>query len=105
MGNTITIKVFGSLYYILDSLKMERFNNRLSNLEGMSIANIISFVIFVLSLKKLVNLSAKIQALKNLNKTNLTDTFKSREGNLIKNQFQHYIIRIEAHPKFSNNQP
>ena len=35
----------------------------------MSTVNIISFIIFVLSLKQLVNLSVKIQALEKLNKT------------------------------------
>ena len=68
---------FGSLYdKMLDSLKMEQLNERISNLDGiyvMSIVNIISFIIFVLSLKKLVNLSAKIQALEKLNKTDHRD--------------------------------
>ena len=40
----------------------------------MSIINIISIIIFVLSLKKLVNLSAKMQALETLNKTDHRDT-------------------------------
>ena len=63
---TIAMGGFGSLYdNMLDSLKMKWLNERISNLDGiyvMSIVSIISFIIFDLSLKKLVNVSANIQA-------------------------------------------
>ena len=55
-----------SMITCLESLKMEWLNERVSNLDEiyeMSIINIISFDIFVLSLNTLINLSAKIQAL------------------------------------------
>ena len=69
---------FGSLYNnMLDSSEMEWLNERISNLDGiyvMSIVNIISIIIFVLSLKMLINLSAKIQALEKLNKSDNRDT-------------------------------
>ena len=67
MGNTTTLKVSVSLYdNSLDSMKTGWLNERTSNLDeiyAVSIVNIISIIIFVVSTKKLVNLSAKIQAL------------------------------------------
>ena len=67
MGNTITMEGFEPLCdIILDSLKIEQLNERITNLDDiyvMSIVNIISIIIFVLSPKKLTNLSAKIQVL------------------------------------------
>ena len=51
---------------------MEWLNERISNLDGiyvMSIVTTINFIIFVLSLKMVVNLSAKIQALEKPKKT------------------------------------
>ena len=49
---------FGSLYdNMLDSLKMEQINEKISNIHGIyviSVVNIISFIIFILSLKKKV---------------------------------------------------
>ena len=54
---------FGSLYDdIPDSLKMDQLNEKTAHLNGiyvMSILNLISFIIFVLSLKKLINLSVR----------------------------------------------
>ena len=95
MGNTITFEGFGSLYDdILDGLKIEWLNERITNLDKIyvtSIVNIISFIIFVLSLKKLVNLSAKIQSLEKPNKIDHRDIQNQR--NLMEHQFQCCIIR------------
>ena len=66
----------GSLYdNVLDSLKMEQLNERIYNLGGVYVMSvvIISFIIFVLSLKQLVNLSAKIQALEKPSKADHRD--------------------------------
>ena len=61
---------------MLNSLKMKQLNERIMNWDGiyiMSIVNIISFIIFILLPKKLVNLSAKIQALEKPNKIDHRD--------------------------------
>lgn len=62
---------FGFLYdNTLDSLKLEWLNETITNLDGVyirSLVNIISIIIFVLSLKKLGSLSAKMQAFEKLN--------------------------------------
>ena len=79
---------FGSRYdNMLDSLKMEQLNERTSSLDGiyaMSNVNIVSILIFVLSLKMLTNLSAKIQTdlRKNVVKQS-TDRLKPRHKNLM----------------------
>lgn len=56
----------------LDSLQMEGLNERLPNVDGIyaeSVVNTISFISVVLPLKKLFNLSAKMQTLEKSNKT------------------------------------
>lgn len=72
MGKAIIMEGFGSLYdNILDCLKLELLNERISNLHGInvrSIASIISFMIFLLPLKMLINLSAIMQALEKYEK-------------------------------------
>ena len=97
---------FGSLFdNMLDRMKIEQSSERISNLDGiyvMSIVTTISIIIFVLSLKKLVDLNAKIQALEK----QITEIFKSGQKNLMESQFQNWIIRIEINsPSFSDNQP
>ena len=60
MGKAIIMERFGSLYgNMLDSLKMEWLNEKIIEMGFMSMVNINSIIISVLSLKKLVNLSAK----------------------------------------------
>ena len=97
---------FGSLFdNMLDRMKIEQSSERISNLDGiyvMSIVTTISIIIFVLSLKKLVDLNAKIQALEK----QITEIFKSGQKNLMESQFQNWIIRIERNsPSFLDNQP
>ena len=75
---------FGSLYdNMLDSLKMKWLNERISNLDGIQVMSAVNInIIFVLSLKKLVNLSAKIQSLEKPNKTDQRNTqFQTEELN------------------------
>ena len=85
---------FGSLYDdIPDSLKMDQLNEKTAHLNGiyvMSILNLISFIIFVLSLKKLINLSVRYRPQKDLVKQ-ITEIFKSSHKNLMEGQFQHRI--------------
>ena len=98
----------------LNGLKMEGLNERISNLDGIytsPVVNIISFIIFVLSLKKLNNLSAKIQVLhtglkiqKNL--INRSQRYSNPDRNLIESQCQHCIVRIERNNlRLSDEQP
>ena len=105
MGKTITIEGFGLLFdNMLDSMKIEQLSERMSNLDGilMSIVTTISIIIFVLSLKQLVDLNAKVRALEK----QITEIFKSGQKNLMDNKFQNWFIRIERNsPSFSDNQP
>ena len=65
----------------------------------MSIVNIINLIIFVLSLKKLVNLSAKEQALEKSNKTDQRDIhIRTEEFNAEPISELHYKNR-EEQPK------
>ena len=83
------------------SLEMEWLNERISNVDGIYIItiNIIISITFVLSIKILINLSAKIQALEKPDKTDHRDTqiqTKEFNGELI--SALHYKNR-EDQPK------
>ena len=64
--------------YTKDGLKkMEQLNKVIINLDGiyvMSIIYIISLIILILFLKKLIDMSAKIQVLEKFTKTDHRDT-------------------------------
>ena len=111
MGNTITIEKVRSLHdHIMHDLKMELLNEGIINLTRIDILLIITLIILVvvliilgLSLKMLFSLTANIQSLEKLNKTDHRDIQIQR--NLDDNQFQHCIIKLERNSlSFSNNQ-
>lgn len=64
MGNTITMKRVRLLYaYAMHDLKQEhlnQLNKEIANLTGINIMLIITLIILGLSLKKMVDMSAKI---------------------------------------------
>lgn len=91
-----------SLYdYIMHDLKVEQLNECINNLTGIEILLIIMLIIFLvsliipgLSLKKLVDMSAYMQALEKLIKADYRD-MKKKTRNLRENQVHHCSIRLE----------
>lgn len=70
----------------------------------MSIVNVISFMGFVLSRKKLNNLSAKIKALKKPNETDQRD-IKIQQRTIKRINFSIVLLEEKNNLRFLDNQP
>lgn len=79
------MEVVSSLYdYTMDSLKIEQLSEVIINLTGTDIMLIIILIILILSLKMLVDMSAKIQVSENLLKQ-IIKIFTTRQRHLKEN--------------------
>lgn len=85
MGNTIMMDGVRSLYdYKIGSLKRQQLNEGIIILTRTDIILIIIFIILILSLKMLVDMSSKMQVLENLLKQ-VIEIFRTRQRILKEN--------------------